>query len=121
MKQFDLEAAKNGAKVTTEGGHEVRIICTDANNILPVVALITIGDREVVRKYSSKGSQEVGYNNKYRLGMASVKKTGWINLYLRNDVNDVGIFTSDIYTDEKTARLGAMHTCIDTVKIEWEE
>ena len=33
IKPFDLEAYKNGAKVKTRDGHEVRIICTDVKGV----------------------------------------------------------------------------------------
>lgn len=33
MKQFDLEAAKKGAKVCTRDGREARILCFDSKNV----------------------------------------------------------------------------------------
>ncbi len=59
MKEFDLEAAKAGARVTTEQGYPVRIICFDRKNNIsesPIVALVSWDDGyEVVRSYDENG------------------------------------------------------------------
>ena len=57
IKPFDLASYKNGAKVKTRDGHEVRIICTDAKNPhFPIVALIKLVDcSETTQSYTSKG------------------------------------------------------------------
>lgn len=57
IKPFDLEAYKNGAKVKTRGGHEVRIICTDAKDEnYPIIALAKLfNNDEVVAHYTSEG------------------------------------------------------------------
>lgn len=50
IKSFDLEAYKNGAKIKTRDGHEVRIICTDAKDKdYPIIGLVTsYGDEHIV-------------------------------------------------------------------------
>jgi hypothetical protein len=57
IKPFDLEAYKNGAKVKTRNGHEVRIICTDVKNpYLPIAALVKLNDNnELMLPYTSEG------------------------------------------------------------------
>lgn len=40
MKPFDIEAAKNDAKVCTRDGRPVRILCYDMKHALPIVAII---------------------------------------------------------------------------------
>lgn len=41
MKEFDFEAAKQGAAVCTRSGHPARIICSDVENILyRIVAVV---------------------------------------------------------------------------------
>ena len=57
IKPFDLEAYKNGAKVKTRDGHEVRIICTDnKNECFPIIVLIKIDDNhEVTMHLTSEG------------------------------------------------------------------
>ena len=61
IKSFDLDAYKNGAKVKTRDGHEVRIICTDAKNpYFPIVALIKLVDcSEITQSYTSKGKTQL--------------------------------------------------------------
>jgi hypothetical protein len=45
IKPFDLASCKNGAKVKTRDGHEVRIICTDAKDKdFPIIGLVTSCD-----------------------------------------------------------------------------
>lgn len=62
IKSFDLEAYKNGAKVKTRNGHEVRIICTDVKALcFPIIALVEIDDsNEVVMHYTSEGEIDAG-------------------------------------------------------------
>lgn len=57
IKSFDLEAYKNGAKVKTRNGREVRIICTDVKNqYYPIAALVKLDDcSEAYRSYNSEG------------------------------------------------------------------
>ena len=57
MKQFDLkEFEKNPSqKVVTRDGRAVRIICTDAKNEFPIVALVTTDNKEVLMDYDYNG------------------------------------------------------------------
>jgi hypothetical protein len=57
IKPFDLEAYKNGAKVKTRDGHEVRIICTDAKDKdFPIIGLVTSCDgNEDIVYYTLEG------------------------------------------------------------------
>jgi hypothetical protein len=57
IKPFDLEAYKNGAKVKTREGNEVRIICTDRKNPhCPIIALVKVDDiNETVLHYTPEG------------------------------------------------------------------
>ena len=61
IKSFDLEAYKNGAKVKTRDGHEVRIICTDVKNPKsPIIGLVKLEDgNELNQSYTSKGKVRV--------------------------------------------------------------
>ena len=62
IKPFNLEAYKNGAKVKTRNGHEVRIICTDVKALcFPIIALVEIDDStEVVMHLTSEGKFQRG-------------------------------------------------------------
>lgn len=57
IKPFDLASYKNGAKVKTRNGREVRIICTDVKNqYYPIGALVKYDDgSEGYRSYTSEG------------------------------------------------------------------
>ena len=57
IKPFNLEAYKNGAKIQTRDGNEVRIICTDVKNpYLPIVGLVKLNDNnELILPYTSEG------------------------------------------------------------------
>lgn len=55
---FDIEKAKQGAKVVTRDGHDVRILCYDRNsNDYPIVALVQSKDDEDdgVNTYTKNG------------------------------------------------------------------
>lgn len=64
IKPFDLASCKNGAKVKTRDGREVRIICTDAKDDYPIIGLVTnsAGDEHIVlytlegKLYSTKST-----------------------------------------------------------------
>jgi len=57
IKSFDLASYKNGAKVKTRNGHEVRIICTDKKDpYYPIIALVKLNDNnELLLPYTSEG------------------------------------------------------------------
>ena len=56
QKPFNVEAAKNGAKVKTRSGHPVRILCYDRVDIsYPIIALINCRDIELCNAYNPKG------------------------------------------------------------------
>ena len=57
MKEFNLnEYLKDTSqKVVTRDERKVRIICTDANNEFPIIALITNDDKEVLMDYNNNG------------------------------------------------------------------
>lgn len=53
---FDLEKAKLGAKIVTRDGNKARIICFDARDKYPIVALVeSTNGQEYVHSYSLKG------------------------------------------------------------------
>ena len=57
MKEFNLnEYLKDlSQKVVTKDGRKVRIICTNAKNEFPIIALITNDDKEVLMDYNNNG------------------------------------------------------------------
>ena len=57
MKEFNLnEYLKDTSqKIVTRDERKVRIICTDANNEFPIIALITNDNKEVLMDYNNNG------------------------------------------------------------------
>ena len=57
MKEFNLnEYLKDTSqKVVTRDERKVRIVCTDANNEFPIIALITNDNKEVLMDYNNNG------------------------------------------------------------------
>ena len=126
MKEFNLvEYLKNPSlKIVTRIGKPVRIICTDAKNDFPVVALVTTDNKEVVIDCDCNGRFSPEETANFDLFFAPIKKEGWVNIYKDN----ITTFTSShIHTTEKQAQEEASESLneygkfIATIKIEWEE
>lgn len=76
MKEFDIEAAKNGAPVQTRDGKTVRIICWDKkDSFYPIVALYGEDGKEWVETYTLNGKCDLIYDNPRDLVMAQDKET----------------------------------------------
>lgn len=133
MKPFSLkEYLKDSSKkhrVVTRDGKAVKIICTDAKGIFPVIGL-------VMDNPGSENSSESPYsfreNGKYNqcerfessldLFFVSKKKEGWINIFKSsNDIAFLG--QSRIFESKEDAeKNGKDCDCYaSTVKVEWEE
>ena len=122
MKEFNLtEYLKNPSqKVVTRDGREVRIICTDANNDFPIIALVYCSDnKEDICTYHKNGHTLNTYESPNDLFFAPVKREGWINIYrLKDDKRTIGcVFESE----EEAKKKKSQDNYIDTIKIEWEE
>ncbi|MEE0862259.1 MAG: hypothetical protein U0L79_04670, partial [Lachnospiraceae bacterium] len=65
IKPFDLASYKNGAKVKTRDGHEVRIICTDKKGpYYPIIALVKLNDNnELLLPYTPEGKINTAISN----------------------------------------------------------
>lgn len=125
MKKFNSEEyLKNPTmKVITRDGRKARVICTDAKNNLPVVALIENpnGKETLLCGYEKDGTYIIGEKLSCDLFFAPEKHEGWLNIhrsgsrfYLRGN-----LYKSKEEAD-KVAK--ANHrTFITTVKVEWEE
>lgn len=65
QKPFDVEVAKNGAKVETKDGYSVRILCYDRiKTDYPIVALINFDNEEACISYNIKGSLNCNQTSK---------------------------------------------------------
>ena len=123
MKQFSLEEyLKNPSKrVVTRDGRNVRIICTDHDNIsYPIVGAIKGYDFPFCFSEDGYvvGSKCTDAND---LFFAPEKHEGWINLYKNED--GISWISPNYFTSKKEAEEeGKTHTCnVTTIKIEWEE
>ena len=124
MKQFNLEEyLKNPLKkVVTRDGRNARIICTDAKNNYPIVALIEMpnGRERQPCGYKKDGTYLIGEKLSCDLFFAPEKKEGWINIYKYNSKITTG---SLVFNTKERAELakGNRSDYIATIKIEWEE
>ena len=119
MKPFSLEEyLKNPSrKVVTKDGRKVRIICTDAKGLCPIVRLVDYGKYEVALNVTKNGK----IDGVLDLFFASEKKESWVNIY--RDLHANITYTEGyILKKEKEAKENARdNKYISTVKIEWEE
>ena len=124
MKRFSLdEYLKNPSrKVITRDGRNARIICTDAKNNYPIVALIEMpnGRERQPCGYKKDGTYLIGEKLSCDLFFAPEKKEGWINIYKYNSKITTG---SLVFNTKERAELakGNRSDYIATIKIEWEE
>ena len=124
MKQFNLEEyLANPRKVITRDGRNARIICTDAKNNYPIVALIETpnGKERQPCGYKEDGTYILGEHNPCDLFFAPEKHEGWLNIYRSKS----GFYLrGNPYKSkeeaEKVAKANYKTFCA-TVKIEWEE
>ena len=126
MKQFNLEEylANPSRKVVTREGRSARIICTDAKEGYPVVALITLegehGGYEKPETYTKDGRCYVGIQTDLDLFFAIEKREGWVNIYRDTTIGGIA-FYKYIYLSEEEAKRNSGSGVIATAKIEWEE
>ena len=121
MEKFSLEKylANPSRKVVTRDGRNVRIICTDREDLnFPIITLIKkkFGG-EVIYAHTKDGLYCDTCSTIHDLFFAPEKHEGYVSIYRgvkNDDYFTVGIFDSE----EKAKERGGS---IATVKIEWEE
>ena len=129
MKQFNLEEylENPSKKVVTRDGRNARIICTNAKNNYPIVALIEMpnGRERQPCGYKRDGTYIIGEKLSCDLFFAPEKKIGWANVY---KYTFGGTHLGEvIYNSKEEAENNAkvyetdINTYITTIKIEWEE
>ena len=122
MKEFNLnEYLKDlSQKVVTKDGRKVRIICTNAKNEFPIIALITNNDKEVLMDYNNNGKVSPDEMTDLDLFFAPIKREGWVNIFKDEELPFIN---GDIYKSEKEAKEEAEGEpdYITSIKIEWEE
>lgn len=124
IKPFSLEAAKAGKPVCTRDGRKARIICFDLSEEYPIAARVYDNVENKILLFSYKEDGRINnYDYKSDLMMLTEKRSGWVNLYRKN--NDL-ITSKDVFCSNKAAI-----ECVDdendekyyiaTAKISWEE
>lgn len=129
MKPFNLDAAKAGKPVCTRDGRKARIICFDRRFLYEgqdycIVALINEGCyNEAVYSYANDGLYTPGKINNNDLMMLPEKKEGWINIYPKSNSTNKRLAETgtDVYPTKESAVNNALHDCVATIPIEWEE
>lgn len=56
---FDIERAKQGAKLVTRSGRSVRIVDYNVKNDFPILALIGINDKEIPKSFTNTGKDNI--------------------------------------------------------------
>lgn len=127
MKEFNLEAAKNGAPIQTRDGRKARIICFDFKDpVRPLIVLVEEPDtldcnkiQERLYTYALNGHYDPNKSG-LDLMLATKHYTGWVNIYKED--NGDGHNTYGVYEEEQDALSDAkIDGTVATVKIEWEE
>ena len=124
MKPFNLKEYNNNPsrKVITRDGRNVRIICTDAKDEYPLIALISTNNNEGIETYKLDGKwsnrQE---NSDLDLFFAPEKKEGYVNLFKFC----YGLETGPVYETkeeaDKNSDYGKNPRFIKTIHIEWDD
>lgn len=78
-RPFDLEAAKQGAKLVTKHGYPARVICWDRNNgIYPIVALMKCNNgNEIILQLTNEG-RCVRDNNDYPFNLCILEDPQYV-------------------------------------------
>lgn len=118
MKEFNLELVKQGKKVTTRSGHEVRIICTDFKDKgnTPILALLKEKEeeKEVLHFYTSKG--KVFDDKESALDLFIEEDDEWVNIYQENGRYRI---SESPYLTQREAIYGGtfLRNCVATINL----
>ena len=125
MKQFSLEDyEKNPSrKVVTREGLHVRILCTDAKNTYPIVALVDNEKGESTENYMPDGKFFEDEECRLDLFFDVATKKGWVNLYRteRGFIIFGSVFDTKEDAIDELEKTDKVCKHIDTIQIEWEE
>jgi hypothetical protein len=118
MKEFNLELVRQGKKVTTRSGHEVRIICTDfkSKGNTPILALLKEEENkeEIIYFYTLKGKVYDDKESAFDLFMDEDDE--WVNIYEENRrcfISESPYLTQKEAIDHRTS----LRNCIATINL----
>lgn len=118
MKEFNLELVRQGKRVTTRNGHEVRIICTDfkSKGNTPILALLKDkeNEEEIIHFYTLKG--KVFDNKESALDLFMDEDDEWVNIY---EENGRCFISESPYLTQKEAinHRTSLRNCIATINL----
>ena len=123
LKPFDLEKAKQGAKLVTRDGRPARIICWDLKcDMYPIVAVfLNKHDEEDIETYTTSGKCVNDYDDSLDLFMAPTTVERWVNVYKKENEYYYGRYYGseqealENYQEYQNAKY------IATAKLSWEE
>ena len=123
MKQFDLKEylANPSRKVVTRDGRNVRILCTDREDLdFPIITLIKkkLGGGEVIYAHTKDGLYCNTCSTIHDLFFAPETHEGWINIFSYEDSFARGPIYNSKEEAEKIGKLSEYYNT--TIKIEWE-
>ena len=120
MKQFDSNEylANPNREVVTREGLPVRILCTNAKRDFPVVALIEDNGVEEVFFFRPDGLWNKDDVSPIDLFFNTVKKDGWINLFMHSYGPEAGAIFDTEDDAAKNACYGKKPSFIATIHIE---
>lgn len=128
MKEFNLEAAREGKPVCTRDGRKARILCFDlVDDTFKIAAAIKDGSCEKVITCNNLGRRKgCDMEDCWDLMIVGEKKKGWFAIYRPKYDNNVSAATTNVYnTKEEVEKviknMGAENNLIDIRQIEWEE
>lgn len=116
MKEFNLELVKQGKRVVTRGGHEVRIICTDfkSKSNTPILILLKDNEEETIHFYTLKG--KVFDNKESAFDLFMDEDDEWVNIYQENGKCSISEST---YLTQREAinHRTSLRNCIATINL----
>lgn len=118
MKEFNLELVRQGKRVITRSGHEVRIICTDfkSKGNTPILALLKDNkeEEEIIHFYTLKG--KVFDNKESALDLFIEEDDEWVNIYQENGRYRI---SESPYLTQREAIYGgtSLRNCVATINL----
>ena len=126
MKQFNLQEylAHPERRVVTRDGRPVRIICTDAKSIYPVIGLVDdgiCGERFISCQKNGRESNDL-IESASDLFLGPIKHTDWVNLYRTESGQYKCGAAHKTEQIAKNVSVGeSQYVYVTTIKVEWEQ
>lgn len=126
MKQFNLQEylANPSRQVITREGKKVRIICTDAKSIYPVIGLVDdgiCGERFISCQKNGRESNDL-IESASDLFLGPIKHTAFVNLYRTESGQFKCGAAHKTEQIAKNVSVGeSQYIYVATIKVEWEE